>query len=123
MHLLVVKDMARMPRLRAALLGEDTQRPFDEANYQLALISNRLQMLEQVLHVGLRLKGKPRPFKAYPVPGVSVRGGKKQRAVKPKVNPKHMAYLDRFSPGKAPPIGAPPPPSSERRRPSRVKTA
>lgn len=112
MALLVVHDISRMPRTRAAVAGLDPGRPWGETNGQLALLDTRIQAVHGLLWVGLRLKGKPPKINPYPVPEAKKPEPEKQ---KPKVDPRHRAYLDRFSPGKAPP--APPPKRKPKDRP------
>lgn len=92
MHLLVVHDVARMPRTRAALSGTDPSRPWEEANGQFALLDSRLQALQALLWVGLRLKGKPPKVSPYPIPKA------KRKREAPRMDPKVIDYLNRFSP-------------------------
>ncbi|MBB4931841.1 hypothetical protein F4561_002661 [Lipingzhangella halophila] len=96
-----------MPRTRAAVAGLDPGRPWDETNGQLALLDTRIQAVHGLLWVGLRLKGKAPKVQPYPVPEVKKAAEPKKRSEKPKVNERHKAYLDRFSPGKAPPAAPP----------------
>lgn len=96
MVLLVVHDIDRMPRTRAAVDGLDPTRRWDETNTQLALLDTRLQSLLGVMWVGGRLKGKPPPVKPYPIP--SKADVRKAATKKPRVAPKALEYLNRFAP-------------------------
>lgn len=97
MVLLVIHDMARMPRTRAAIDGLDPDRPWDETNTQLALLDSRMQSMMRVLWVGLRLKNDPPAVKPYPVPDVKGED-KPQQTRRP--DPRKQAYLERFAPPK-----------------------
>ncbi|MFC7745395.1 hypothetical protein ACFQXA_37640 [Nocardiopsis composta] len=79
MHLLVLHDMARMPRTRAALTGMDPGRPWSEVQTQLALLDTRLQALYGLLWVGLRIKGKPPEPKPYPAPQPKAHSGGEEK--------------------------------------------
>ncbi|GAA4928743.1 hypothetical protein GCM10023224_05030 [Streptomonospora halophila] len=95
MCLLVLRDMDRMPRTKAALAGLDSARPFPEINQQVALLDTRIQALYGLLWVGLHLKGKPPGIKPYPIPEA------KQVREKPQMDQRHLDYLNRFSPAHA----------------------
>ncbi|GAB3213325.1 hypothetical protein GCM10027294_43820 [Marinactinospora endophytica] len=97
MALLVLHDLGRMPRTRAALAGEDPARPWDELNTQLALLDSRLQFVLRVLWVGLRLEGDPPPSTTYPVPGADEQPQGSPQGP-PRMDPRHREYLDRFAP-------------------------
>ena len=98
MVLLVIHDMARMPRTRAALTGRDPGRPWNETNDQLALLDSRLQALMRVMWVGGRLKGEPPDIHPYPVP--AAKGEKAQERQSRRPDPRKQAYLERFAPPK-----------------------
>lgn len=96
MVLLVIHDLARMPRTRAVVSGLDPERPWDETNTQLAIIDTRLQSLLRVDWVGGRLQGKPPDVNPYPVP--AAKGQQHAQARRP--DPRKQAYLERFAPPK-----------------------
>lgn len=97
--LLVIHDMARMPRTRAALRGLPPGRPWDEVNTQLEILDIRLQLLLSVMWVGGRLQGEPPAIQPYPSPkpkDKTTAGEQEQR----RPDPRKQAYLDRFAPPK-----------------------
>ncbi|WP_435110159.1 hypothetical protein [Nocardiopsis synnemataformans] len=95
MVLLVIHDMARMPRTRAAAQGLDPGRPWGELNEQLALLDARIQTLTRVAWVGGRLKDDPPAVTLYPVPGLK---DEQQEQQKRRPDPRKQAYLERFAP-------------------------
>ncbi|MFL1427131.1 MULTISPECIES: hypothetical protein [unclassified Nocardiopsis] len=99
MVLLVIHDMARMPRTRAALQGLDPGRPWGETNSQLALLDSRVQYLARILWVGLRLKDEPPAMRLYPVPTPEKDKAEPEQQTR-KPDPRLQAYLDRFAPPK-----------------------
>lgn len=98
MVLLVIHDMARMPRTKAAVQGLDPGRPWGELNEQIALLDARIQTLTRVAWVGLRLKDDPPAVQLYPVP--TAKGEKPQEQQKRRPDPRKQAYLERFAPPK-----------------------
>lgn len=99
MVLLVIHDMARMPRTRAAIQGLDPGRPWGEINEQLALLDARIQTLTRVAWVGGRLKDEPPAVKLYPVP--TAKGEDSEQAQQKRgPDPRKQAYLERFAPPK-----------------------
>ncbi|KOX10145.1 hypothetical protein [Nocardiopsis sp. NRRL B-16309] len=95
--LLVIHDMARMPRTRAAVNGMDADRPWDETNTQLAVIDTRLQSLLRVAWVGGRLQHNPPDVNPYPIPTAK---GDQQQSQARRPDPRKQAYLERFAPPK-----------------------
>lgn len=98
MVLLVIHDLARMPRTRAAITGRDPERPWSELNEQVALLDSRMQALLQVMWVGGRLKNEPPAVHPYPVP--EAKGEAHQQAQARRPDPRKQAYLERFAPPK-----------------------
>ncbi|MEU0236784.1 hypothetical protein ABZ234_03770 [Nocardiopsis sp. NPDC006198] len=98
MVLLVIHDLARMPRTRAVLAGRDPGRPWSETNDQLALLDSRIQALMRVMWVGGRLKGEPPEIHPYPVP--TAKDEKAQEKASRRPDPRKQAYLERFAPPK-----------------------
>lgn len=96
MVLLVIKDIARMPRLRTAVNNLDPWQPiFSETEHALATISDRIQLLERKIHVGLQLRPrKPGDFKPYLRPGDKP----KKPPGPPKLSKQQIDYLEQFAP-------------------------
>lgn len=96
MYLLVVKDVARMPRLRTALSGLDPWQPiYSESEHALATLNDQIQGLSRKVHVGLRLIPKKLgDFERYPRPGDKP----KKPPGPPKLTKQQRAYLERFAP-------------------------
>lgn len=95
MVLLVIKDRARMPRLRAALSGHDPWAPiYGELEYGIAALNDQVQILSRKVHVANRLKPKLGDFHPYPRPG-----DKPQKAPgPPKLSKPQRDYLEQFAP-------------------------
>jgi hypothetical protein len=95
MILLVVKDRARMPRLRTALAGHDPWEPiYGELEYGIAALNDQAQILSRKVHVAHGLKPKLGDFHPYPRPG-----DKPPKPVgPPKLTKQQRDYLEQFAP-------------------------
>jgi len=95
MYLLVVKDVARMPRLRAALAGLDPWAPiYSEAEYALAALNDQVQVVGRKIHVAHGLKPKLKDPHWYPRPGEKP----KKPPGPPKLSKQQRDYLEQFAP-------------------------
>lgn len=99
MCLLVVHDLARLPRTSAVVQGMPEGRPWDEAHLQRAITYTLLQSIHRLLWVGLRIKGEPPEVRPYPIPRPGSKGpagGQDSASRRP--DPRKQAYLERFAP-------------------------
>jgi hypothetical protein len=102
MVLLVVHDLGRMPRTKAAVQGLPPGRPWDETHALMALqytVSQALLRVAWIQASGYRVDGAPPDVKPYPMPqpkGAAAAERPVSQARKP--DPRAMKYLNRFAP-------------------------
>ncbi|MFJ9558270.1 hypothetical protein ACIRPH_31070 [Nocardiopsis sp. NPDC101807] len=95
MYLLVVRDVARMPRLRTALAGLDPWQPiFGELEYAVATCADLLQVVQRTVHTAHGMKPKLKTMQPYPRPGEKPR----KPPGPPKLSQQQRAYLEQFAP-------------------------